>query len=358
VAHCKRKFLLSLDGFDTKFDEFRRDTVTAFRDAPSEAAARSSFEVDWLRGLLQICIEIKSVFYEGTLPSKIDFCLTIPQDRYSEVAKDRDAFRYANLRGVLDWTAIELFIMLRKRLDVLNHFRDPSGTAVDRLWKVLDRYYSGLPKTVTFTHAGKKYEVALERYILRHTFWRPRDVLKYFAKILAGHETNTKHGRATDSDAIRHWVSSCTHDIVENEFLGEFRGVCHNIDSVIEVFKKSQQVLSYDALYKKVGQIEFEHADAMLRPETFKKKLHFLYEIGFLGIRIPTEMLSGFKVLTTELFHFSDGDVVLRRLNDEELNQVLFVIHPIFCEWLRLETADHDIALIYSDKYLERNDTA
>jgi hypothetical protein len=50
----------------------------------------------------------------------LDFCIAVPKDRYLEIQRiERDSYRNWH-RGVpLNWSGIELAILLRKRLEVL-----------------------------------------------------------------------------------------------------------------------------------------------------------------------------------------------------------------------------------------------
>lgn len=78
VRKCARRFLFSLDGFDTKFDEFRRSTIASFQSDPDQAEERTQFEIDWLRGLFHTIIKLRDEFFEPGIADKIDFCVTVP----------------------------------------------------------------------------------------------------------------------------------------------------------------------------------------------------------------------------------------------------------------------------------------
>lgn len=378
VKHSEKKFLLSLDGFDTKFNEFRCQTINGFMPVTDNLNAeplneenkkgaqelrmianeRIQFEIDWLRGLFHTILRLKSEFFEEGLFEKIDFCITIPKDRYIEARKaDRDGFIYDNRMAYLDWSARELFIMIRKRLDLINNFYHKDGDAVERLWIVLKEYYPNLPRRLKFSHGHKEYDISLENYILRHTFWRPRDMLKYFAGILAYYATSLRHKRAISVDGIRECISNLTTEIVETEFLGEFSSICFNLEEIIKRFYKKPLVLSYIRFYEILESADFIHAEDTYRPRVFRDKLEFLYKIGFIGIKLSKNIKEEWPKLPSEIFYFSDGDGPLKSFGDDELESIEYIVHPVFCEKLRLNTKDHDLVLVYSDAYLDRNDT-
>jgi energy-coupling factor transporter ATP-binding protein EcfA2 len=357
AKRCTRKFLFSLDGFDTKFDEFRRTTIMSFSTTPPQAADRTTFEISWLRGLFHTIMMLRDEFFDQDIHDKIDFCVTVPKDRYLEARKaDRDGFIYDDRMSNLDWRARELFLMIRKRLDVMNNFYHKDGEAMERLWKVIDTFYPGLPKQIGIEHRGKAYRIDLERYILRHTFWRPRDMLKYYAKVLAFHDVNKRRRRKIDDVAIRYCIAETTAEIVETEFLNEFRGICYNLDDIIQRFWKKPQLLDHKQLYDIIDAVEFEHTNDTYKPKTFRQKFEFLYQIGFLGIKLSQEWAEDWRTSTDEIFYFSDGDNIANALSDDELQLSRFIVHPVFCEKLRIDTKGSDLVLMYSDTYIDRND--
>ena len=110
----------------------------SFQADAAQAAERTQFEVDWLRGLFHTIMKLRDEFFEKDLVDKIDFCVTVPKDRYMEARKaDRDGFIYDDRMSYLDWRARELLLMIRKRLDVMNNFYEKEGEAIERLWRVI-----------------------------------------------------------------------------------------------------------------------------------------------------------------------------------------------------------------------------
>ena len=53
---CKKRFLITLDGFDVKFDRFRRNSLVHHRETLFD---RATFEVEWLRALLLLIMAFK-----------------------------------------------------------------------------------------------------------------------------------------------------------------------------------------------------------------------------------------------------------------------------------------------------------
>ena len=84
LQNCSRRFLISLDGFDTAFERFRIRTQQDVGDA-SERRKRTRFETDWLSGFAHVVITMKSSPRRTPLSNLVDFCATIPKDRFVEI---------------------------------------------------------------------------------------------------------------------------------------------------------------------------------------------------------------------------------------------------------------------------------
>lgn len=117
IRAIDKKLLVTLDGFDTAYDQFRLDAIRM--GSAEDLTSRAHFEIDWLRSLLRLVVAGKSAS-TNYLFRMLDFCIAVPKDRYLEIQRiERDSYRNWH-RGVpLNWSGIELAILLRKRLEVL-----------------------------------------------------------------------------------------------------------------------------------------------------------------------------------------------------------------------------------------------
>jgi hypothetical protein len=90
------RMLFTVDGFDTNFSDFRMKTIREFGHN-EQAEVRNRLELDWLRALLQVVIELKRGRSGLRLADRIDFCLTVPKDRFLEIRDyEKDAIVYQN----------------------------------------------------------------------------------------------------------------------------------------------------------------------------------------------------------------------------------------------------------------------
>jgi hypothetical protein len=154
ARHCKRKFMFSFDGFDTRYEQFRHDTLLLHDQKLVDF--RLNFEADWLRGLIHVVQDIRTNKYHGDLNGAIDFFLTIPKDRFLEIKDiERDAYIYRARHSLIGWTAIELMIMLRKRLELVDEKIDKVSDEIIRYYNFMERFYPEFPRYMTVLHEKK-----------------------------------------------------------------------------------------------------------------------------------------------------------------------------------------------------------
>lgn len=351
-----KHFLVTLDGLDTAFDRFRLDSIRV--EDPQNLRSRTHFEVDWLRSLLRLAVNASSN-NQDYLYRLLDFCITVPKDRFMEIRNiERDSYRYWHRPCTLNWSGIELAILLRKRLEVLVSYKSKHGASPrDRLDEVL-RHKSlwDLPVFLDFEYNGKAHRMHLFLYVLRHTFWRPREVLVYYAALLALSEDlgRSKHNLTTD--VIRNTVKATTRKIIESEFLAEFKSTVVNILDIVKAFKRSPIVLSYDLLSERLQPLDFMFASEPMMSVKLTDKIRFLYEIGFIGIKADKALREQFGLNLEHAFCFNEGMNLMNEADDGDLRGLEFVIHPIFSEYLRLDTAHTDLTLQYTWDYLQLGD--
>lgn len=357
LKDCRRRFLISLDGFDRNFDEFRR---IAKRSGRNESDLRHivALEKDWVRSLLYLCRTMKREPDRWGLFPLVDFCVTIPKDRCIEIMRDeRDTVAYLGRIWEIKWSGIELAIMLRKRLEILFHyFTNEDGKAIQRMLEVLDVGMEKLPGDTITLVAGKSYKQPLFIDVLRHTFWRPRDVLMYFAALIAAYKHLTKRGIDVDWTVINKKISDTTFDVIDKEFIDEFKSTLPNIDKIISEFKGCKQILPAPEVEAILARVDFDFADSVQKVSDVAAKAAFLFEIGFLGLRCPEAVRERFKLSLDDVFYFNDTGKLERMISDGTWKDCAIVIHPIFCEYLNLDTSNQDLTLKYTWDYLQRQE--
>ena len=181
IKRCKRKILIAIDGFDPHSEDFRRKTSSLRNQNLEEYNLRKEFEVLFYRELMIAISDIKSNHCSDSYKdifSIVHFCIIIPQDRYDEIKLvDRDIAK--KNYTCLSWDAYDLLSMLIKRLEY--YFDIPTHDNSDLLQQfnhILKTYLPQIPTEVKIAIDGYSYSMPLFNYILRLSFWRPRDIIR------------------------------------------------------------------------------------------------------------------------------------------------------------------------------------
>lgn len=287
-----------------------------------------------------------------------DYCVAVPHDRFWQARLlDRDSYRYRHYFGRVSWSGIELSALVRKRLAILRDIDDAKGPSQEeRLAAVMKRGYSELPDVVAFQFGSAHYRLPLFIYALRHTFWRPRDVLFIYAALLAATEQLKEKRTEMPPGFVRQVVAGATRSIVEHEFINEYKNTLLNMRDILAVFRQAPQVLSWPELHDRLAAIRFEVAVPSSEAATVEAKVDVLYELGVLGAvldRRTAERFSAFR----HAFAFNEGDLLPRQLGPEMYSSFQFAIHPVLVEFLHLDTTGNAELILPMDwSYLHHNE--
>src|SRR5262245_60500158 len=106
-------------------------------------------QIDCLRSMLHSAIDIKSGTHGKTAAGLIEFCITVPVDRFMEIRKlERDEYIYRWKHSDILWTGIELSILCRKRLELLTDYMTGRELPpLERLDDILEQQYPGHPQS-------------------------------------------------------------------------------------------------------------------------------------------------------------------------------------------------------------------
>lgn len=340
-ASFQHAVLVTLDGFDSSFDRFRRQTLSM----QSGQDERFEFEIDWLRGLMQVMLLTREhVTPRSPLYDTILCCATLPKDRFMEVTKtERDSYRYRPRSTTLDWTGVELAILIRKRLELIGASKVQPRKSLKQLppleyFRVVhESVLPRVPWEISFDFHDRHYrDVPLFIYLLRHTCWRPREILLFYARLITAADIMPGKEPLTD-ETVRRIVKEQVISNITDEFVNEFGSIV-NIEGIIEQFAEGHQRLSYLDLRRTLDPFDFRFVVGNLETENINDKIRFLYEIGFLGIVASEANVKRWDLGSRYAFYFNEGDAWLSSLREGELKAATFIIHPMFVEYLMLKT--------------------
>lgn len=354
-----RRFLFCLDRFDTEIQKYRKDTIARVHD-PIEREIRENREVNWIQGLVELIDNLRSPDYYSlnqnfykTLGPYVDFCVPLPKDRIVEVQRRRrDSISGPPQEEIL-WQPLELLTVLRKRLQQIWQIDDSKlekvkrKDAIERFNRCLELSGRKFPSDTTIRIGVAEYEIDLFLGVLRHTFFRPRDVMIYYSKIVSYVEGHSKRrGGVASKATVRRLISESTHRIVEEEFIGEFEDTIVNLRDILRRFRGRPQILNFAELSSLIGDIDFEvFADEKI--SMIGKKIRALYEIGFLGVCAKSGSIGGFPT-DDFAFYFITTDLAESLEFDEIHKQITYSIHPVFIENLNLRIGGHKPVLLLS----------
>ena len=342
--------LVTVDGFDVRTDYFAR--------VSDERAAAARFESELLLSLFQIVLKTHrtgaqhGIFYEVS-----DLCVAIPHDRFMQVRSlDRDRYQYRHHFSRVSWSGIELSALVRKRLALLRRVPDEKGPALDaRLAKVM-KSYPELPDEVAFQFGAAHHRMSLFIYVLRHTFWRPRDVLFFFSALLAASAHARKRGEPVQSGFVRQVIAGATRPIVEDEFISEYASSFRNLREVLSRFRQCPQVMSWAAFEERVGETRFDTPLPDGEVASVEWKAEVLYEIGALGVVLDKATATRFSAFR-HAFIFNEGDLLNEKLGRDTYHNFHFALHPVLVEYLHLDTsANPELILPLTWEYLHENE--
>ncbi len=363
VQRCERKFFISFDGFDNLFEKFRNNTY-AYKD--NNRIIRMNIEKLFLAGFLELIEDVKGNQRGDIFYNHISVCVTVPKDRFLEIKHDkRDSYTYINRFHEIKWSGIELAIMLRKRLELLYQYRsnkintktNQPYSPVERLNNVIEQTVDNLPRETSIRIGTKSFLKDTFINILRHSFWRPREIIIYYAKLIAVLDDIKSRNIQSDNFTISKIVSETTFDIIETEFISEFKNYCENLVDIINLFGDNKQILDHQEVEEIIGSYDFKFASFNDPERDIKRKIEFLYDIGFLGVEISDVIRDRYKLLIKDIFCFNVSSRTFELLDLQRFDDCKFVIHPIFCEYLRLDTTRQDRLVLDIDwDYLRSQD--
>ena len=342
LDECQKRILFTLDGFDVASDVFRKNSLSS---SPSEQRQKALFEIRWMSSLMELVQDIKGKA-NNSLYKLLDICFLLPKDLFMEILEhNRDKYKYGSRFCEISWTGMELAIMVRKRLEALNNYPLSSKEKNQKLPEeifnqILEKKYKAIPTKVTVkTEGGREYTIDLFLYMLRYTFWRPRELLLSLSLILNVFYGHSKSGLPINQETIKATIKGASITIINSEFYNEFGTIWEDIKDNILQFTGVTLLLNEDEIKTIVMSNKFhiKLSTEDTEIQTYKDKIKFLYEIGFLGIFVDTNYRSKYQMVTQQGFAFSEGMSCLRGFLGDDFEGCCFMINPAFVESLHLK---------------------
>lgn len=370
LKKCKRSILISLDGFDTHSEDFRMAT-NKMDPCTEEYRSRKEFEELFFRTLLEVATQFRDKKVNGRIGSVLGkitkYCIVLPKDRYDQIIDtDRDCFK--KTFGTLSWSAQELQELLTRRLEYLILRIDSSYIVSDeksydyRMDEALS-FFEGLPSSIEMNVNGNVMQMSLFNYILRSSFWRPRDVISNLNKIMAqvirisGENWNSK-GDSINEEDIKLSIKKNADKIIEREFIGEYKNVFRNIDEVLEQLQRLDEQMDIREFNQVLKGISFDTAFSYDMSQV-DNKMRVLYQLGVIGLIYKKSIAKRLHYLTHICFEFNEGmtpfeDYLKQKKNVNDEIQVVF--NPLFAGRLMLNYNTKELIGNWDKEYIHEND--
>lgn len=360
VAKCEKRIMIALDGFDTLSEDFRIETNFMIQKEnemdKEEGLRRAEFERIFYRSLVKTVENMKHS--NDALVKNIHFCIVFPKDRLDQIeTADRDISK-VNFTD-LSWDAIELLEVVVLRLEYI--FGVPHKKEKD-LWNrfsyIMKEHLPAIPEDLEIEINGTIQKVPLFEYLLRISFWRPRDILKYFALLYSVNQNiGNPQFNKVDIETVKLGLNNKADDIIKKEFYYEYDKVFLNISKVMLEFYGKNIILLAKELYEILSKTVFITTFAFDCEQTINK-VNLLYELGVLGLRVPSKVAKEKGIGNKWCFAFNEGLKPLELLEygfSPEATEIKFVLNPIFSKRLALKFNTNEILGVYGKDYLVEN---
>lgn len=371
LRRCKKKIIIALDGFDTHSEDFRAATVAISRN-DEEFKRRDDYEKLFFRTLIEVVSDFKRYEYNdhimSVMSSYLDFCIVLPKDRYDQIIKDdRDSFkkRFCSL----SWDGYELLDLLVRRLEYLIRKIDPT-ISIDNKGDVFERmnnalsFFPGLPKRICFDINGNKMTMGIFNYILRYSFWRPRDVISNLSSLLAyvieidDDDQIIVYDDVRLSDVeLKLAVKDNVSRLIQEEFIEENQNVFRNLEYVLSQFRNDQMIINAHDFRKKLASIRFD-ASYAYSLEDVGNKMKALYELGVIGLKYDKKVAEKHSYLHHICYVFNSGMGPFKEFvneNDGKSEDVSIIFNPILSNDFLLEFNTSELIGDWSQEYIYRS---
>lgn len=377
ISRCDRNIIISLDGFDSHSEDFRINT-NIMKSNTSEFNSRNEYERLFFRTLIEVVSKLKEHQYRDgyitTFSYHTDFCIVIPKDRYDQIVEfDRDSIK-KNFR-YLSWSAYNLLELITKRMEYLisvikteskeDYSNDNQNNKdyFERMNNALS-FFSGLPNSISMKVGDNVIEMSLFNYILRSSFWRPRDVISNLSSLLSRiiHYDNNTDRFTYDRSVkispkeVKLAIKDNAKSIIKDEFIEEYKYVFRNLNDILKLFYGLKEKMEIEEFKEILNNTTFD-ASYLYDLTKVENKLMVLYQLGVVGIMYDKTEADNKHFNHHICFVFNEG---LRPLDDVINNRVKegkasIIFNPIFARDFSLEFNTKELIGNWSDDYIKIN---
>ncbi len=365
LESCKKHIIISIDGFDKESESFRQQTQYLERNNV-EYQKRLNFEISFYSQLLEIVSKFKFQVYndplQNVLQDKLDFCIVLPKDRYDQIiALDRDSAKKQFCS--LDWDEYDLMELITTRLEYLIKKRNGGGfgfpkftSLKERFEFALNTYCPNIPTTVSINVDGNAMSFDMFNYIVRQSFWRPRDIIYHFSKILPIFEENSTDDPTVKNELLKLLLKESSRNIIRDEFIKEYKNVFFNLEHILHKFDNKNLISEASEFIDILSEIRF-NATFSYDLNDIKNKLYLLYQLGVIGLYFDDVSYKSFGCRSNLCYIYNEGlepiERFIRKANYDISNPKI-ILNPIFIEYLSLEVNSKKLIGNFEWSYIDQ----
>ena len=365
LKECEKNILVSIDGFDKQSEYFRRDTQSLDKNS-EEYKNRLNFETEFYGQLLDVAANFKFQSYNDLLQNVIqdylDFCIVIPKDRYDQIVTlDRDSAKKQFCS--LNWDEYDLMELITTRLEYLikkskgGGYNFPQTNSLkERFEFALRTYCPNVPNRVYINIDGNNLEFDLFNYITRQSFWRPRDIISHFSKIIPIFTNEENTDEFVKNELLKLTLKDNALEIIKAEFIKEYENVFMNLEDVLHEFDNQNLIMYVNEFTQILSKIRFNTTFAY-DLSNIENKLYVLYQLGIIGLHFDdtTYKKLGYRDSIAYIYNeaFEPLDRLLRLKGTVSNPKIIF--NPIFIDFLSLNINTKKLIGDFTWEYIELN---
>lgn len=364
LKNCTKKIFLCLDGFDNIQEEQRGNRFNFSKE--TDIVLITEFETIWLTSLIEVIYQInikKSDSDNSLLSHNLDICLMVPYDRLMQASyRKRDGFVYRELTASVNYKGLDLCNLFTRRIQIIadvniKENQNNSDNIIAALEEVLGKF-PNLNKNISVSlQNGQIIDFPLFLYLLRYSFWRPRDIIDHIEAIFKTVINGESLKSTINQDMIIESMVMSTDKIVMKT-IEEFKDLWINVEDSLDKICFQDIVMKYSDFQKFLSDKNFfiHLSNGNILSES-KDIIEFLYQIGFIGI-ILSNNYKKYKHLNDNQHQiFYSGSQVINGIGDEAFNENSIFFNPVFHFKYHLNISTNEILGIYTWNDLIRRDT-
>ena len=366
IFTCTKKIFISLDGFDNLQAEKKGDRIR-YGDFTTHKFI-NDFESAWILSLVNVVNQIKYTLVDVgifELKNKLDMCLMVPYDRYIQITHyKRDGFVYRDQMTSAVYKGVNLYDIFLKRVwHISKDENEPSldiknSSDRDIISRKLFEKYKNLPKEINVKlKNGTNVKFPLFLYILRYTFWRPRDIIDYIYAIFKTFFENEENpNKLITEKNIKNDIVFCSQKIVA-KLIEEFKDLWTNIKECLNIFCYHNAVMTYSEFCEFIHNNSFNIKLSNGTNYTNTNDIiRFLYDIGIIGLILSKKNMD--KIHTSQRQHqvFYSGGQALSCLSEDTFKENSIFINPTLISSYNLKVDTEEILGISNWETLDNID--